>query len=228
VLEPVLVVDPRSALELGLEPIVHAFVSELQDKDPITRDHVVRTTELAMETGRSLGLDGKLLRQLGLTALLHDIGKLEIPDAVLNKPGKLTDAEYAIVKRHADYGADLVAASKPLAGIAPSIRAHHERIDGGGYPKGLIGSQIPLIARIVSVCDAFDAMANTRQYREGLSTSRALEILEQHAGSQWDQRVVEAVVRIVRAQPPSQIPQYLDAVGRIGCDCVPDTFANAA
>lgn len=228
VLGPILIVDPRSALELGLEPIVHTFISELEAKDPITRDHVVRTTELAIATGDRMGLDAKALRQLGLSALLHDIGKLEIPDAILNKPGALTDAEFAIIKRHPQYGARLVTETKTLGSLAPTIRAHHERIDGGGYPDGLVGSQIPLHARIVSVCDAFDAMAHTRQYREGMGSTRAIEILEQNAGSQWDRRVVEQVVQIVRLKPPAPTPEQLDRVGRIGCDCVPEEFAEAA
>ena len=228
VLGPILVVDPRSALELGLEPIVHTFISELETKDPITRDHVLRTTELAVVTGDRMGLDAEELRQLGLAALLHDIGKLNIPDVILNKPGSLTDAEYSIIKRHPVYGADLVSQTKILASIAPTIRAHHERIDGGGYPDGLIGSQIPLHARIVSVCDAFDAMAHTRQYREGMGLTRATEILQQHAGSQWDRRIVDLVIHIVRASPPTPIPEQLDRIGRIGCDCVPEAFADAA
>ncbi len=228
VLAPILLVDPRSALELGLEPVVHTFIADLETKDPITRDHVVRTTELAIATGERMGLDAEAIRQLGLGALLHDIGKLEIPDTVLNKPGGLNDAEYAIIKRHPAYGEQLVTSTRTLRAIAPTIRSHHERIDGGGYPDGLIGNQIPLHARIVSVCDAFDAMANTRQYREGMGIARAVEILEQNSGSQWDRRVVEHVVRIVRANPPAQEPTLLDRVGRIGCDCVPEEFSEAA
>lgn len=227
-LAPILIVDPRSALELGLDPSVHQFITELETKDEITRDHVVRTAELAILTGRRLGLDGDQLRQLGLTALLHDIGKLHIPDVVLNKPGELTREEYAIVKRHANYGADIVAASVVLAPIEAGIRSHHERMDGRGYPRGLIGSQIPLDARIVSVCDAFDAIANTRQYRDGVGVERALVVLQQNAGTQWDRRVVDTVVRVVRANPPTASPQRLDAVGRIGCDCLPDERARAA
>lgn len=222
--DPILTIDPRSALELGLEPIVHDFVRDLETKDSITRDHVVRTAELAVVTGERLGLGARELRELGLAALLHDIGKLMIPDAVLNKPGELTDNEYAIIKRHADYGANLVERTRTLASIAPTVRAHHERMDGRGYPAGLMGSQIPLNARIVSVCDALDAMANTRQYRDGMGVEHAIEVLEQHAGSQWDRRVVDTVVRIVRETPPASMPSHFDHVGRVGCDCVPEEF----
>jgi putative nucleotidyltransferase with HDIG domain len=219
--EPVLLVDPRSALEIGLEPSVHEFIADLELKDPITRDHVLRTTELAMIVGQKMGLNATMLRELGLSAMLHDIGKLLIPDALLNKPGPLTPNEYEIVKRHAQYGADIVEKSGLLASIAPIIRAHHEHIDGSGYPIGLMGTQIPMNARIVSVCDAFDALSNTRQYRKGVSLESAIEVLERHAGSQWDRRVVETVVRTVRSDPPRAMPERLDQIGRIGCDCIP-------
>jgi len=222
---PVLLVDPRSALEVGLEPEVHRFIAQLESKDPVTRDHVLRTTELAMTVGAKLGLDAELLRELGLTAMLHDIGKLLIPDELLNKPGPLTNDEYRVVKRHAQYGAQIVEDTMTLKSIAPAIRAHHERIDGAGYPDGLVGIQIPIVARVVSACDAYDAIANTRQYRKGVSVEAAIDILERGAGSQWDRRVIEILVRTVRANPPREMPQRLDAVGRIGCDCVPNTIA---
>lgn len=220
-LEPILMVDPRGALELGVDPLVHRFIADLEAKDAITRDHVVRTTELAMSIAKKLGLDAELQREVGLAALLHDIGKLVIPDALLNKPGPLTEKEYEIMKRHANYGADMLLESPPLAAIAPAVRAHHERIDGSGYPLGLRSTQIPLVARIVAACDGYDAMANTRQYRAGLSVDMAIDTLERNAGSQWDRRVIETLVRHLRHSPPKHMPEILDAIGRIGCDCIP-------
>lgn len=220
-LAPIFTVDSRAALELGMDPLVHRFIADLEAKDAITRDHVVRTTELAMVTATKLGLDAHVQREVGLAALLHDVGKLVIPDALLNKPGPLTGQEYEIMKRHADYGADMLLESPPLAAIAPAVRAHHERIDGSGYPKGLHGNQIPLAARVVAVCDGYDAMANTRQYRRGLSVETAIDTLERNAGSQWDRRIVETLVRHLRHSPPTNMPDILDAIGRIGCDCIP-------
>lgn len=219
-------IDARCALEVGMEPSVHTFVSGLEEKDPITGDHIIRTTELALIVGPKLGLTGLDLRDLGLTALLHDIGKILIPDVILNKPGELDEREYAIVKRHAQYGAEIVASSTALKSIAPAIQAHHEHIDGSGYPNGLRGPQVPLNARIVSVCDAFDALSNTRQYRPDIDREAAIEVLERHAGSQWDRRVVETVVRTVRNNPPKEMPERLDVVGRIGCDCIPRVKAS--
>jgi len=124
----------------------------------------------------------------------------------------------SVLQRHADYGADILAESTTLVSIAPAMPAHHERIDGPGYPLGLVGSEIPFHARI-AVCDVYDAMSNTRQYRKGLSVARTIEVLEEHAGSQRELRVVDTVVRSVRANPPTEVPELL---GRIGCDCIPD------
>lgn len=225
-IESIIRVDPRCALEVGIEPSVHKFIADLEDKDPITADHIVRTTELAMTVGPKLGLSGMELRDLGLTALLHDIGMLLIPDAIVNSSSELDDSEYEIVKRHAVYGAEIVAASPALKSIAPAIMAHHEYIDGSGYPKGLVGPKVPLNARIVSVCDAFDALSNTRRYRPSLDREAAIEILGRNAGSQWDRRVVETVIRTVRHNPPSEMPERLDVTGRIGCDCIPKLRAS--
>ena len=241
-IEPILVGDPIAALELGVEPVVHRFVADLEAKDPITRDHVVRTAELAVGIALDLGLDGDDVRSVGLAGLLHDVGKLEIPDEILNKPGALTDDEYELMKRHVLHGERLVVDSPALQPIAPAVRSHHERVDGRGYPDGLTGEEIPLMARIVSVCDAFDAMANTRQYRDGMGMERAVEILQSNAGTQWDATVVEAAVRVIAYRPPSSSPKGLAMVGRIagpgtaghrvGCDCLPaeaeDLLADAA
>lgn len=232
VLRPVLVTDPLSALEVGLDPLVHRFVADLETKDRITRDHVVRTSELAVSVGEELQLGAGALRRLGLTAILHDVGKLSLPDEILTKPGRLTDAEFETIQKHAAYGARLVAESPALDEISAGIRGHHERIDGRGYPDGLVGDAIPDEARIVAVCDAFDAMANTRQYREGMRHEKAIAILKEHAGSQWDPVVVAALVAVVRRDPPSAQATVLDQVGRegvdrgdrhrIGCDCDPE------
>ncbi len=197
VLRPLTVHTPLAAFELGLDPLVHRFVASLETKDPVTRDHVVRSAELAMAVGDRLGVAARDMQLLGLGALLHDLGKLTIPDAILNKPDRLDPDEFTIVQGHAAAGERLVRESIVLAPIGPIVRGHHERLDGRGYPDGLIGEAIPRLARIVSVCDAFDAMARTRQYREGMGAARAIAILREHAGSQWDPHVVEALVHVV-------------------------------
>ena len=200
-LGPLVVQTPLSAFELGLEPLVHRFVASLERKDEVTRDHVARTAELAMKVGSDLGLGPDDLHTLGLGALLHDIGKLSIDDRILKKPSRLSDDEFATMKRHTEFGESLVSSVPSLRAIAPIVRGHHERIDGRGYPDRLVGDQIPLLARIVSVCDSYDAMSNTRQYRTGMEQEKVFAILREHTGSQWDERIVNALIARVRHQP---------------------------
>lgn len=235
VLRPITDTDPLSALEAGLDPIVHRFVASLGVKDTITRDHVVRTAALAVAVAEELRLPAKELRRVGLAALLHDLGKLEIPDEILNKNGRLDNDEFATVQTHPSIGARIVERSPILDDIAPLIEAHHERVDGGGYPKGLSGDDLPFGASIISVCDAFDAIANTRQYRVGAGWERALDVLAEHAGSQWHPDVVAAATRVVRSSGGGTGPGMLDRVGRddashaarCGCiDALPVTLAR--
>lgn len=226
VLRPLTIHTPLTAFELGLDPIVHRFVASMEGKDPVTRDHVVRSAELAMAVGERLGTKPADLQVLGLGALLHDLGKLTVPDEILNKPGPLTTEEFDIVKGHPAAGESLVKSSAALAAIGPIVRGHHERLDGRGYPDGLAGDCIPLAARIVSVCDAFDAMVQTRQYRQGMGSAKAISILREHAGSQWDERIVEALIHVVE-RGRVEIGR-LSGVGRrvefrhagvVGCGC---------
>jgi HD-GYP domain-containing protein (c-di-GMP phosphodiesterase class II) len=179
-----------------------------------------------MAVGERLGVGPADLQVLGLGALLHDLGKLTLPDDILNKPDRLTTAEFEVVKGHAAAGEALVRTSTVLSAIGPIVRGHHERLDGRGYPDGLAGDEIPLAARIVSVCDAFDAMAQTRQYRQGMGADKAISILREHAGAQWDAQVVEALVHVVERERV-EVGRLAD-VGRhgaagpqlvVGCGC---------
>lgn len=228
VLAPVAVVEPRQAFEVGLSPVVHRFVADLEAKDQITRDHVIRTGALAIDVACELELSAADVRRCGLAGLLHDVGKLEIPDAVLQKPDRLTDDEFAVMRRHAELGGDLMAATPVLADLAPAVRGHHERIDGRGYPDALLAEEIPLVARVVAVCDSYDAMAFTRHYRMGMDHDRVRSILSEHAGAQWDPLVVDALLRVVERRSDRET-WALDEVGReidehaaIGCGCVPE------
>lgn len=221
-LAPVVTRDPLHTLELGLPPVVHRFVEALELKDPITRDHVVRTAELAVRVGEKLELAPRQLRYLGLGALLHDIGKLEVPDEILNKPGRLTDDEYLAIQRHTEAGDEILRSVDSLTPAAPFVRSHHERLDGNGYPDGRAGNEIPLEARVIAVCDAYDAMAHTRQYRTGMGHERAVAILREHAGSQWDPTVVEALISTLSSSDDDLVRgEVFDAVGRasVACDC---------
>jgi HD-GYP domain-containing protein (c-di-GMP phosphodiesterase class II) len=211
ILAPVLVREPLVAFELGLSPVVHRFVADLEMKDEITRDHVVRTGELALRVGERMGLRGSELRRLGLAAMLHDVGKIYTPDEILKKPASLTVEEYEVIKIHPVDGERMLLAEPSLAEAAPIVRSHHERVDGGGYPDGLVGDQIPLPSRIIAVCDAVDAMTHDRQYRKAMPMQMAFAILREHAGSQWDPDVVKQVMLTLPAVP---VISRLDGVGR--------------
>jgi len=219
-LAPLVARQPLDALEIGLDPTVRRFMADLALKDVVTQVHVARTAETAMKVGEQLGLRPKDLRLLGLGALLHDIGKLEIDDEILKKPGRLTGDEFEYVKTHTAIGERLVQASPALADIGPIVRHHHERIDGRGYPDGLAGEQIPKLARVVAVCDAYDAMVHTRQYRQGMGTDRAAAVLREHAGSQWDSEVVAVLLYLAeRGRIPAAPTKLASVAAQVGCSC---------
>jgi HD-GYP domain-containing protein (c-di-GMP phosphodiesterase class II) len=150
-----------------------------------------------MDTAKRLGLGPADVETVGLAAELHDVGKAAIPDAILAKPGPLDDEEWAFMRRHTIIGERIVAAAPSLARTAPLIRASHERVDGGGYPDGLRGSGIPLGARIIAVCDSYDAMTSDRPYRAGMPAAEALAELRRCAGTQFDPAVVDAFATVL-------------------------------
>lgn len=213
IVAPVVNHDPLVAMELGLAPEVHAFVAALERKDAITRHHVVRVGELAMRVGVRAGLTPSRLRAVGLAALLHDVGKLVVPSSIIGKPGRLTDAEFAVMKTHSEQGAALLAQSSVLRPVAPLVRAHHEQPDGTGYPDGLRGEHLTIEMAIVSVCDAWDAMTNDRQYRDGMTHEQAAEVLASGAGTQWR---ADAVALLLDEVGASTIAGSFDHVGRAG------------
>ena len=225
VLSPVLSRDPLVALELGLTPIVHEFLTALERKDEVTRMHVIRVSELAMRAGERAGLDGVCLRAVALGGLLHDVGKLVTPDAILTKPGQLTDAERSVIERHPLDGQAMLAPYPHLAEVGHVVRSHHERPDGTGYPDGLIGPQIPLTSALVSVVDAWDAMVSNRPYRDGMPLERAEAILRDGAGTQWVPEAVAAVLDEVHAGGPVVAPR-LGHLGQISSPQAPQADAD--
>ncbi len=170
----------------------------LESEDPYTGgEHTWGVVALVLRVGDELGLDARDRRHLEFTALLHDIGKLRTPPEILNKPGSLTDEEWAIVRRHPVDGQRMLERiGGMLAEVGFSVRAHHERWDGGGYPDGIAGEAIPLAARIVCVCDAFNAMTTNRSYRPAMPVADALAELRACAGTQFDPAVVDAIERV--------------------------------
>jgi len=175
-----------------LASVVRAFTSAIDAKDPYTCGHSDRVARVAVRLAKELDCDAELLHTLYMAGLLHDIGKIGIDDSVLRKPDKLTQAEFEHIKEHPELGFRILADISQLAAVLPAVLHHHEQWDGRGYPMKLVADQIPLIARIVAVADAFDAMSSDRPYRKGMSIQRVNEIFRQGAGQQWDPEVIEA------------------------------------
>jgi putative nucleotidyltransferase with HDIG domain len=186
-----------AALERGYLDTIRSLAAAVDAKDPYTRGHAARVASLAVEIGRELGLAAEALQALEYGGILHDIGKIGIPDAILAKAGSLVPEEMALVRAHPRIGAEIVAGVAFLAEAVPAIRSHHERWDGSGYPDGRAGEDIPLIARIVNVADTFDACTSRRPYQEPVSASDALAILEGLRGAQTDPAVHDALVRVL-------------------------------
>jgi diguanylate cyclase (GGDEF)-like protein len=176
-----------------------ALATALEAKDSYTAQHAHSIVQWAEAVGRRLGLEGHDLRDLRYGAVFHDIGKIAIPEAILNKQGPLDDREREIMERHTLVGEQILAPVEFLAGVRPIVRHEHERWDGGGYPDGLRGEQIPLGARIVLVCDAFHAMTSDRPYRAGMSEADARAELRGGAGTQFDPRVVDSFLAVLDA-----------------------------
>lgn len=187
-----------SRLSAMNEEIVTSFVNAVEAKDRYTGGHSSRVSAYAERLGRALSLSPEELSSLCRAATLHDIGKIGVPDQILNKAAALTPEERAVIRRHPVVGRDILAKVKSLSGMLPMIYHHHERFDGRGYPAGLAGPDIPLAARIISVVDGYEAMTSDRAYQRARSREEALAILTSGAGSQWDPDLVRTWVGLAR------------------------------
>lgn len=186
----------RRELQHSYEAVLSALLSALDTRDPETEGHSERVTAYTMEIADRMGVSGQELLHIERGALLHDIGKIGVPDRILLKPGPLTDEEWAQMKQHPIIGFRMCARIEMLRGAAPIVLHHHERWDGWGYPDGLAGDAIPLGARIFAVADTLDAMTTDRPYRKALLYSCAREEIAHNSGKQFDPRVVEAFLSI--------------------------------
>jgi response regulator RpfG family c-di-GMP phosphodiesterase len=175
---------------------IKSIASALDSKDPYTHGHSVRVTLYSLILAKELGLNDKELEEIETAGLLHDIGKIAIPQSILCKPGKLTDDEFRIMKLHPENSERLVLSIKKLNGISSWLRTHHERWDGRGYPNGLKGEEIPLSARIIALADTYDAMTSTRSYRIALSHEIAIEEIRKCAGGQFDPTLAAKFVEL--------------------------------
>jgi HD-GYP domain-containing protein (c-di-GMP phosphodiesterase class II) len=172
--------------------VLAGLAKAIESRDPYARGHSARVSALAEIVARRLGWRTSRIAGLRLGGLLHDVGKLNLDDAVLRKPGPLNEREYAEIKRHPQAGARMIRGLKQLRPALPYVLFHHERWDGNGYPSGRSREQIPAGARIVAVVDAFDAMISNRPYRAPLAVGTALAEIDRNAGSQFDPAVVRA------------------------------------
>ncbi len=177
--------------------IIQSLLSTLRAKSDETEKHSLRMAELAQKLGRRVGLDNQDLSLLALMANIHDIGKITIPEKILNKPGKLNEGEWELIKTHPAKGAEIAAASEEFAPAAEYIKAHHERWDGSGYPDGLKAEEIPLLSRILSIVDSYDVMINERPYKEPMTEEEAEAELKRCAGTQFDPELVEKFLHIL-------------------------------
>lgn len=180
--------------------LMKTMSSAIDARDAYTRGHSQRVGRYAHEIARQLKLPDQDGEQLYLTGLLHDVGKIGVPDHVLLKPGRLSAEEFELIKQHPQIGHRILEPIAELSFALPGVLHHHERIDGQGYPHGLSGDQIPFMARILAVADAFDAMTSSRTYRAAMSTERAREILAEGAGVQWDSEIVTAFLQTAGAK----------------------------
>lgn len=176
---------------------VRSLVTALDSKDAYTRGHSERVAMFSKRVAETLGYDSTAAERLYLSGLLHDVGKIGVSDATLRKPDKLTDEEFAEIKRHPDEGWAILRDLEQLSYVLPGVLHHHERVGGGGYPDGLVGEQIPLDARIMAVADAYDAMTSDRAYRAGMPHDKAIEIIRNGAGVQWDAQIVDAFLSVI-------------------------------
>jgi putative nucleotidyltransferase with HDIG domain len=191
---------------------VRALTVRLATKDASTEEHTRRVATLAVQMGEKLGLSPTRLRSLAIGGLLHDIGKLSIPDGILQKPGPLDDDEYDVVKQHPERGRELL---NELGGFDDSVGRlvldHHERLDGSGYPRGLVGVELDLATRILAVCDVYDALVSRRAYRPAWSREQALSLLRDESDVAFDARCVDALERIVGVEREAVAPVALRA-----------------
>jgi putative nucleotidyltransferase with HDIG domain len=198
---------------------IETLATAIEAKDGVTSDHIRRVQKFALGLARALGVTDELtLKALKAAALLHDTGKLGVPEHILNKPGKLTPAEFEQMKLHVDVGADILSSIDFPYPVVPIVRAHHENWDGSGYPRGLQGDTIPIGARILSVVDCYDALTSDRPYRPALSDGDAMKIVLDRRGKMYDPEVVDTFVRVYKdlAAEVMEPVAHQDALSKIG------------
>lgn len=193
---------------------IKSIAFALDAKDKYTHGHSMRVTLYSLALAKQLNLPDELLEEIETAGLLHDIGKIAIPEKILLKPGKLTDEEFDIIKSHPELGEKLVYSINKLKLISNWLKSHHERYDGRGYPEGLVGEQIPISSRIIAIADTYDAMTSSRSYRTALAHEIAIAEVKRCAGTQFDPQLAELFVGIsdeidaIKKDPEGSYPKY--------------------
>jgi putative nucleotidyltransferase with HDIG domain len=181
-------------------------LTAMRNYDNYTFTHMVNVSILTMGQARALGIEGRLLREFGLSALMHDIGKVRTPKEVLNKPDKLTDAEFEIMRRHTVDGAEILRRTPEMPILAPVVAfEHHLRMDGTGYPVGAKRAQLNLGTMMCGIADVYDAMRSQRSYQQAFPTDRILAVLKRNDGTQFDQNLVRRFVQLLGVYPPGNL-----------------------
>lgn len=186
--------------------VLDGLVTAIDNKDKYTKAHSIDMTNYALALTDALGHSDATRDIVRVAGLLHDVGKIGVPDNILQKPGKLTDAEYEVMKKHVTLSSLIIHGLPHMADILDAVACHHERWDGGGYPKGLKGEDIPQLGRIMAIADAFSAMTLDRPYRVGLSVEEALIEIERHSGTQFDPTLAALFIKTIRQTAPQNLP----------------------
>lgn len=202
-------------------PNAMMWLTQIKDQDNYTAEHSLRVSIMAVALGQELDLLEQELEDLGMAAMLHDVGKVKIPLEILNKEGSLNKVEYEIMKSHAEEGRKMLMSKKNVPNIAVDVAYnHHEQLDGSGYPRGISADKIPYFAKIVAVVDVFDAITSDRVYCTGRSTLEALRILYDHRGKQFDEDIVRTFIRLVGIYPPGHIVELSNGEAGIILSCL--------
>ncbi len=192
------------------------LLTKIKNQDEYTSEHCINVSILAAAFGKSLGMIKGEIQNLALCGLLHDVGKTKIPIEILNKPGSLTDEEFALMRHHAVHGRTILMSTgaSSLQSAVDVAFSHHERIDGKGYPRALPAEKIPYFAKVIALVDTYDAITSTRVYQKALASMHALEIIHKNSGTQFDAELADAFIRMVGIYPPGSIVEMLN--GEVG------------
>ena len=193
--------DTYKQLEQAYMESIQTLRYTVEAKDTYTRGHSDRVSEFSALIGKKLGLSAEDIRRLEIGGLFHDIGKIGVPDTILQKEGKLSEDEYSEIKNHPTIGAHILSTASIFQDILPIVKYHHERYDGKGYPEQLSGEKIPYLARITAIADTFDAMTSKRSYRDSLPMETVVSEIERCSGSQFDPKIAEVFIDILKNEP---------------------------